>query len=132
MKKMIAVALTLTLMVSALFCVNVSADPDMSDLIRFIPTEITVSANKVVVVGYFVNLNENYTVKNFKDFDMEVYQDGELLVSGSFGQINEFAVKPLGVQYQSFTFNGSHDLNEGTFSCGDTVYATFTCKYSYS
>ena len=131
MKRLIAVVLTVTLMVTALFCTSAGASPDMSDLIRFIPTEIIVSANKVEVSGYFVNLNEDVTVKNFTDFEIEVYQDGELLVEGSFGEIDAFSIKPLSVQYHSFTFNGAHDLNEGTYSCGDTVYALFTCNYKY-
>ena len=129
MKREIAVVLTLTLMVTALY--STSASADISDLIRFIPTEIVVSTNKVEVSGYFVNLNADVTVKDFTDFEMEVYQDGELLVEGSFGEIDAFSIKPLSVQYQSFTFNGAHDLNEGTYSCGDAVYAVFTCNYKY-
>ena len=78
-----------------------------------------------------MNLNADVTVKDFTDFEMEVYQDGELLVEGSFGEIDAFSIKPLSVQYQSFTFNGAHDLNEGTYSCGDTIYAAFTCNYKY-
>ena len=131
MKRLIAVVLTVTLMVTALFCTSAGDSPDMSDLLRFIPTEIIVSADKVEVSGYFVNLNEDVTVKNFTDFEMAVYQDGDLLVEGSFGEINAFSIKPLSIQYQSFTFNGAHDLNEGTYSCGDTIYAVFTCNYKY-
>lgn len=131
MKRLIAVVLTVTLMVTALFCTSAGASPDMSDLIRFIPTEIIVSTDKVEVSGYFVNLNEDVTVKNFTDFEMAVYQDGDLLVEGSFGEIDAFSIKPLRVQYQSFTFDGAHDLNEGTYSCGDTVYVVFTCNYKY-
>lgn len=131
MKRVIAVVLTLTLMFTALFCTGANASPDMSDLLRFIPTEIIVSTDKVEVSGYFVNLNADVTVKDFTDFEMEVYQDGELLVEGSFGEINAFSIRPLSVQYQSFSFNGAHDLNEGTYSCGDTIYAVFTCNYKY-
>ena len=131
MKRLTAAVLTLALILTALFCTGASASPDMSDLLRFIPTEIIVSADKVEVNGYFVNLNEDVTVKNFTDFEIEVYQDGELLVEGSFGEIDAFSIKPLRVQYQSFTFNGAHDLNEGTYSCGDAVYAAFTCNYKY-
>ena len=131
MKRLLAVVLALTLMFTALFCTTAGASPDMSDLIRFIPTEIVVSTNKVEVSGYFVNLNGDVTVKDFTDFEMEVYQDGELLVEGSFGEIDAFSIKPLSVQYQSFTFDGAHELNEGTYSCGDTIYAAFTCNYKY-
>lgn len=131
MKRMIAAVLTLALMFTALFCTGANASPDMSDLLRFIPTEIIVSTDKVEVSGYFVNLNADVTVKDFTDFEMAVYQDGELLVEGSFGEIDAFSMKPLSVQYQSFTFDGAHELNEGTYSCGDTIYAAFTCNYKY-
>ena len=131
MKRMIAAVLTLALMFTALFCTGANASPDISDLLRFIPTEIIVSTDKVEVSGYFVNLNADVTVKDFTDFEMAVYQDGELLVEGSFGEIDAFSIKPLSVQYQSFTFDGAHELNEGTYSCGDTIYAAFTCNYKY-
>ena len=131
MKRMIAAVLTLALMFTALFCTGANASPDMSDLLRFIPTEIIVSTDKVEVSGYFVNLNADVTVKDFTDFEIAVYQDGELLVEGNFGEIDAFSIKPLSVQYQSFTFDGAHDLNEGTYSCGDTIYAAFTCNYKY-
>lgn len=128
-KRMIAMILALILMVATLFCTSTRAD--MSDLIRFIPTEIIVSANLVEVKGYFVNLNADVTVKNFTDFEIAVYQDGRLLVESSFGEIDPFSITPLGVQYQSFVFDGSHELMEGTYSCGDTIYAAFTCNYKY-
>lgn len=131
MKRMIAAVLTLALMFTALFCTGANASPDMSDLLRFIPTEIIVSTDKVEVSGYFVNLNADVTVKDFTDFEIAVYQDGELLVEGNFGEIDAFSMKPLSVQYQSFTFDGAHELNEGTYSCGDTIYAAFTCNYKY-
>lgn len=131
MKRMIAAVLTLALMFTALFCTGANASPDMSDLLRFIPTEIIVSTDKVEVSGYFVNLNADVTVKDFTDFEIAVYQDGELLVEGNFGEIDAFSIKPLSVQYQSFTFDGAHELNEGTYSCGDTIYAAFTCNYKY-
>ena len=131
MKRMIAAVLTLALMFTALFCTGANASPDMSDLLRFIPTEIIVSTDKVEVSGYFVNLNADVTVKDFTDFEIAVYQDGELLVEGNFGEIDAFSMKPLSVQYQSFTFDGAHELNEGTYRCGDTIYAAFTCNYKY-
>lgn len=131
MKRMIAAVLTLALMFTALFCTGANASPDISDLLRFIPTEIIVSTDKVEVSGYFVNLNADVTVKDFTDFEIAVYQDGELLVEGNFGEIDAFSIKPLSVQYQSFTFDGAHELNEGTYSCGDTIYAAFTCNYKY-
>ena len=130
MKRFFAVVLALTLTVASLFCV--SAKADMGDLIRFLPTQIEVLENKVTVEGYFVNLNKNVTVKNFTDFEMKVYLSGDLLVEGDFGDINQFSIAPLSVKYQSFTFNGSHELNEGTYTCDDDFYASFTCSFKYT
>lgn len=130
MKRFFAVVLALTLTVASLSCV--SAKADMGDLIRFLPTEIEVLENKVTVEGYFVNLNKNTTVKNFTDFEMQVYLSGDLLVEGDFGDINQFSIPPLSVKYQSFTFNGPHDLNEGTYTCDDDFYASFTCSFKYT
>ena len=130
MKRIASALLALTLLVSSLFCFHVKAD--IGDLIRFLPTEIEVLENKVTVKGYFVNLNEDVTVKNFTDFEMMVYLSGDLLVEGDFGDINQFSIKPLGVKYQSFTFNGSHDLNEGSYTCDDEFYTVFSCSFSYT
>ena len=86
MKRFFAVVLALTLTVASLFCV--SAKADMGDLIRFLPTEIEVLENKVTVEGYFVNLNKNTTVKNFTDFEMQVYLSGDLLVEDAFEEMD--------------------------------------------
>lgn len=128
MKRFTAVVLAMSLIVTALFCVNVKADT--SDLIRFLPTEIEVNTDEVIVHGYFVNMNKNVTVKNFTEFEMYVYHDGELLVDGDFGTINEFSVRPLGMKYQSFRFTGDHDLPLKDITCDDLYYVSFACSYT--
>jgi len=105
------------------------AAPSVGDLIRFVPTQITVSNNEVDVDGYFVNLNTKCDVMDFTDFDMTVYLDGSLLVDGRFGAINSFTVKAMGVYPQSFGFSGSHNLRNGVYTCDDHFYATFGASF---
>ena len=107
-----------------------SSGMNVGDLIRFIPTSIEVSSRKVQVFGYFVNLNSDYAVKNFRNFEMDVYLDGTLLTSGDFGTIHEFKIEPFGIQYQSFTYNGSHDLNTGSYQCDDRCYCVISCTFT--
>jgi len=105
------------------------ANPSTADLIRFVPTTIDVSSNKVVVGGYFINMSST-TVANFRDYYMDVYTNGNLLVSGEFGTINQFSVYPGSTKYQTFTFTGSHNLNAGSYVCDDTCYAVIACRFS--
>lgn len=107
-----------------------SAEPTVGDLIHFIPTTVDVEDNAVTVYGYFINLNKNYRVSNFKEYEMDLYIDGELIISGEFGTINSFTVEPLGMVYQSFTFNGAHDLNVGSYVAGDDWYCVVGCSFS--
>ena len=62
---------------------------------------------------------------------MAIYTEGELLIDGSFGAINEFSVQPLGAVYQIFNFNMDHDLKPGSYVCSDSEYAIVTCSFSY-
>ena len=106
------------------------ASATLGDMIRFIPLTIDVSYNKVVVDGYFVNLSTTYTVGNFRDVTMDVYEGGSLLVAADFGKIHDFTLKPLSTVRQSFIFNGWHDLNYGSYSCGDIFYCVVSCTFS--
>ena len=106
------------------------AEPSRGNLVHFVPTVITVTRDSVDVDGYFVNLNQDCDVLNFKEFEMGVYKDGELLISGDFGTINQFTVKSMRTKYQSFTFNQDHDLNPGVYHCNDHYYTAFSCKFS--
>ena len=114
-------------------CASVTAlgdSPSRGDLLHFIPTVITVTANKVTVEGYFVNLNTDVSVSNFRDFEMSVYHGDELIIKGDFGKINDFTIRPLRAQYQSFTFTGSHNLRSGTTVCTDSYYCSFSCTFT--
>ena len=102
------------------------------DLIRYIPISLDVTSTKVTVYGYFVNLNTNVSVGQFRNFDMDIYIDGDFLVGGTFGTIPNFSISPLSTYYQCFTFTGSfYNLNSGSYQCDDTIYCTFACNFSY-
>jgi len=126
-KKMIAVFL---MIVSLFLLTIVSASASVGDNLRFVPTTINVQSSSVTVEGYFINMDTNYAVKDFTNFEMEVYVDGALLVSGTFGTINPFTVYPQGMWYQSFTFNGQHSLNTGYYTCDDHFYCAFGANFT--
>lgn len=130
MKKIVALILTLACLccASAALC---ERDAPIGYYIRFIPTLIKVGSDTVKVEGYFVNLNNDVAVKNFKEFNLNVYQNGKLISKGDFGTINQFTVEPLGVWKQTFTFNGKHGLSIGTYACNEDYSCTFSCKFTY-
>ena len=129
MKKKLFAALLAAALLSLL--VPAFATPSVGDLIRFCPTEIEVNYSSVLVKGYFVNLNTDYAVRNFRDFQMDVYKSGNKIVSGTFGTINEFAIEPGCTLYQTFTFNGTYDnLNTGHYDCNDQYYCAFACNFT--
>ena len=127
-RSLTAVLLCILLLLPA---ASLAEAPEIGDLIHFIPTVITVEEDSVSVEGYFINLNEDKVVSNFTDVEMAIYTEGELLIDGSFGAINEFSVQPLSAVYQVFNFNMEHSLNPGTYVCGDSEYAIVTCSFSY-
>ena len=106
-----------------------ASQPDVSDLIRFVPTTIEVKPSQVIVSGYFINLDSSKSVSSFQNFTMDVYMGGSLLISGSFGTINDFTVYPGRTVYQTFTFNGSHDLNVGYYVCDDSCYCVTAFRF---
>lgn len=126
----LVLCLLLCLMVTV-FVGSAYAAPSRGDLFRFVPTIITVESKSVTVEGYFLNLNQDCDIKNLKNFNMTVYKDGDELIDGEFGTINQFTVRSMGVKYQSFTFNKSHDLNNGVYNCNDHFYASFGCDFTY-
>ena len=125
-KRMTAILLILATLIPVTLT---GALADTGDRIHFVPTRIIVKTSSVTVEGYFVNLNTNCDVKNFSDFKMSVYKNGSLLVNGSFGEIHHFTVYAMGTKYQSFTFNGYHDLRNGTYECDDSYYCKFSCRF---
>lgn len=101
----------------------------VGDLIRFIPAYLEVSSNKVTVYGFFINLNSDCAVGGFRNYKMDIYEGSQLLISGTFGTINNFTIEPYGMKYQSFTYNGKHRLNAGTYVCDDRTYSV--CSYNF-
>ena len=131
-KRILSVFLVLALLVSAGLCLNVHAETDDSaDRLRYIPIQLVVSDNAVKVTGYFANLNEDITITELTDVEMHIYLDGELLLEGSFGDI-DVVLEPLGLARWTLTFKGEHDLNNGTYSCSDFYYASFACSFAYT
>ena len=127
-RSLTAVLLCILLLLPA---ASLAEAPEIGDLIHFIPTVITVEEDSVSVEGYFINLNEDKVVSNFTNVEMAIYTEGEQLINGSFGAINEFSVQPLGAVYQIFNFNMDHDLKPGGYVCSDSEYAIVTCSFSY-
>ena len=100
------------------------------DLIHFIPVTMEVSSKKVSVSGYFVNLNSDKAVEDFRDFEMDVYLEGKLLSSGDFGDLSDFTINPFGVKYFTFNYNGKHSLKNGNYKCNDRTYCVISCTFT--
>lgn len=104
-------------------------EPTKAELIRFVPTKLVVTSQSVEVHGYFVNLNTDVSVGHFTEFEMDVYDDGDYLLGGSFGTIHDFMIRPLGLKAQIFEFSGGdHGLKHGTLACNDGDY----CKTAFN
>ena len=125
-KRLIALGLTLVILCSA----SVAFADTITDRVHFVATTIKVTSDSVKVEGYFVNLNISYYVKNFRNFTLRVYMDGDLLLTGDFGTLNHFYVSPLGTRSQSFTWNGRHGLKVGTYSCDDSVNCVWSGSFT--
>ena len=130
MKRLVALLLVLVFVCSA-FPALAARDAPIGYYIRFLPTLITVGNDYIKLEGYFVNLNSDVAVKNFKEFEMSVYENNKLIAKGNFGTINQFTVEPLGMWKQTFTYNGKHSMKIGTYSCDEKYSCTFSCKFSY-
>ncbi|MGN0707799.1 MAG: hypothetical protein ACI4JC_07355 [Faecalibacterium sp.] len=119
--------LVLTCSTSAL---AVSEDPN---LLRYVPTEMTVTSSKVLVKGYFINMNSKATISNLKSVKMDIYNtDVGILASGDFGTIKSFSIKPQSMVEQNMEFSNSYGLNSGIYVCEEDTYAVFDCTYSVS
>lgn len=129
-KQLVSVLLTLLLLISSVFCMTASADnTKTADRLRYIPVEIVVQEKSVKVSGYFLNLNTDVTIKDLTDLDIAIYSGEDLLVDGSFGDV-DVVLSPLGLDKWTLNFNGEHSLNKGTYSCDDSCYATFSCGFT--
>ena len=107
------------------------AAPQRADLLRYIPTEIVVTSDTVSVHGYFINMNESTAIMDLEDFEMDVYDGEDLIISGAFGTLNSFTVLPQGMVYQEFLWDNDGSYNVGDYTCSDSTYALIGCTFSY-
>lgn len=133
LKKLAAMALCCMLLVLTCSTSVLAAASADSNLLRYIPTEMTVTSSKVLVKGYFVNMNSKATISNLEEVSMLINDDDEgCLASGDFGILNRFTIKPQGMVYQEMEFSNSYGLKTGTYVCESSVYADFSCTYTIS
>ncbi len=127
--KSVCVMLLCVLMLTILPVTASAEDDTIGARIRFVPMRILTEEGKAAVSGYFVNLNETTQVSDFTDFDMDIYCHDELLLTGDLGSLDQLVVEPLGLTYQTLTFDASEDfaaVQDGF----DAIYAPFGCEYS--
>lgn len=129
-RRMLAVALIVMITVCAL-AVPTFAEPSVGQLLRYIPTTITITEDETILEGYIVNLNTEYTISDFTDMEMTVWQAGEELFGGVIGDV-ELEVAPLSATYFCISFDSNFDLNSGEYDCDDNVYVTFSAGFSKS
>lgn len=127
--KSICIMLVCVLMLTILPVTALADDDAIGERIHFVPIQILTENGKSTVSGYFVNLNGTKQVSDFSDFEMDLYYHDELLLTGKFGSLKRFDVAPLGLTYQTFTFNANEDLS-AVQNCFDAIYASFGCGFS--
>ncbi len=129
MKRTVAILIVLVSLLTSSVALGASYSP--GDLIKFIPTRLTVTNNSIKVEGYFVNMNSGMKVRNFYQYKMKLYHNGTLLASGDFGTLSKFTVPAMGVRSHSFIFNGRNSLKNGTIICDDNYYCVITkCRFT--
>ena len=102
-----------------------------ADLFRYVPTDIEVTSQHVLVKGYFINMNTRTTISNLTDYEMGVYENGDLLVSASFGTVR-VTVPPQSMVYHEFEYLPDSDLNYGIYSCSEIYNAAINCGFTAS
>jgi hypothetical protein len=130
--RVLALTLALVLALGVLAPGAFAVMPTRGDLLRFIPVAVSVDNNDVMVYGYFTNLNPDCSVSNFRDFEMSLFMDNYMIVSGSFGTLDKFTIGPEDVLYHTFVFPGRSGLYPGTYICEDYDFAVISCTFDYS
>lgn len=131
-RRVLALTLVLVLALGVLAPGAFAVMPTRGDLLRFIPIAVSVDASNVMVYGYFTNLNPDCSVSNFRDFELSLFMDNTLIVSGSFGTLDQFTIGPEDVLYHTFVFPGRSGLYPGTYICEDDDFAVMACTFDYS
>ncbi len=130
--RVLALTLALVLALGVLAPGAFAVMPTRGDLLRFIPVAVSVDNSNVMVYGYFTNLNPDCSVSNFRDFEMSLFMDNYMIVSGSFGTLDKFTIGPEDVLYHTFVFPGRSGLYPGTYICEDDDFAVISCTFDYS
>ena len=130
--RVLALTLALVLALGVLAPGAFAVMPTRGDLLRFIPVAVSVDNNDVMVYGYFTNLNPDCSVSNFRDFEMSLFMDNYMIVSGSFGTLDKFTIGPEDVLYHTFVFPGRSGLYPGTYICEDDDFTVISCTFDYS
>lgn len=132
LRRVLALTLVLVLALGVVAPGAFAVMPTRGDLLRFIPIAVSVDASNVMVYGYFTNLNPDCSVSNFRDFEMSLFMDNYMIVSGSFGTLDQFTIGPEDVLYHTFVFPGRSGLYPGTYICEDDDFAVISCTFDYS
>ena len=132
LRRVLALTLVLVLALGVVAPGAFAVMPTRGDLLRFIPIAVSVDNSNVMVYGYFTNLNPDCSVSNFRDFEMSLFMDNYMIVSGSFGTLDQFTIGPEDVLYQTFVFPGRSGLYPGTYICEDDDFAVISCTFDYS
>ena len=130
--RVLALTLALVLALGVLAPGAFAVMPTRGDLLRFIPVAVSVDNSNVMVYGYFTNLNPDCSVSNFRDFEMSLFMDNYMVVSGSFGTLDKFTIAAEDVLYHTFVFPGKSGLYPGTYICEDDDFAVISCTFDYS
>ena len=130
--RVLALTLALVLALGVIAPGAFAVMPTRGDLLRFIPVAVSVDNSNVMVYGYFTNLNPDCSVSNFRDFEMSLFMDNYMVVSGSFGTLDKFTIGPEDVLYHTFVFPGRSGLYPGTYICEDDDFAVISCTFDYS
>ena len=132
LRRVLALTLVLVLALGVAAPGAFAVMPTRGDLLRFIPIAVSVDNSNVMVYGYFTNLNPDCSVSNFRDFELSLFMDNYMIVSGSFGTLDQFTIGPEDVLYHTFVFPGRSGLYPGTYICEDDDFAVISCTFDYS
>ena len=131
MKKVVIMLLAIMMSFGITVTAFASSSLSEGELIHFVPTEIAVWNGKVLVDGYFINLNEDCAVMDFKDVSLELYYEGRCIIDADFKDPSRnFIVEPLSAYSYSFEFIDDVGLNEGLYACDDATYCMLSCRFS--
>ena len=99
--------------------------------ITYIPVTLIVEKNCVTVEGMFRNTMD-YSVSNFTDFELDLYEGRSKITSAEFGALNPFTVPAHGIYRCTLVITGRHDLPLGEYDCNAyDISADFSCTYRY-